>query len=286
MTQSRRSFLAALGAGAAGLAVGRDALAALVRDGYAPLPAKLDRIGIQVYTVRSLFSADPAGVIATLAKIGYKELEFAGYANKTPAEIAALLKANGLTAPSTHVGLATITPKLLDDAKIMGHQWVTAPSLPRGATATVDDWKKIADQFNTAGAQAKAAGLKFAFHNHNAEFRKIGDVVPLEVLIQNTDPALVDYEMDIHWVIAGGGDPIDLLTRYPTRFKMLHAKDSSGPPAYTQTDVGSGTTDFKKIFALAVKNGVKHVFVEADRPPVDPMTTATNSFNYLAKLEF
>jgi sugar phosphate isomerase/epimerase len=287
MSHNRRSFLATLGTAVAGVAIGNRALGALP-TAFAPAK-KLPRIGIQLYTVRRAFGADPADTIAKIAQLGYKEVEFAGYGGKTPAEIRDLLKQHGLTSPSTHLGLNVITAnpqKTFDDAKIVGHEWLTVPSLPGGPKATVDDWKRIAAQFNAAAGQAKAAGLKFAFHNHNAEFRKIGDVVPLDVLIQETDPSLVSFEMDIHWVVAGGADPIAYLTRFPNRFTMVHVKDSMGAAEnHRMVDVGAGTIDFKKIFVQADKNGIKHYFVEHDGP-ADPMASAKASYDYLSKLEF
>ncbi|MES2522420.1 MAG: sugar phosphate isomerase/epimerase [Gemmatimonadota bacterium] len=300
---NRREFLGKLAGTLAGLTIAPATLSAATACTAAANPrngtragtvagtagaTKLARVGIQLYTVRRDFTADPAATLAAIAAIGYKDVEFAGYGGKTAVEIRDLLKQHGLGSPSTHIGLNVIMAnpaKTFDDAKTIGHQWVTAPSLPSGAKATVDDWKRIADQFNAAGKEAKAAGLRFAFHNHNAEFRKIGDVVPMEVLLANTDPALVDYEMDLYWVVNGGGDPIDLLTRYRGRFRMLHAKDSAGAPDHKMVEVGAGTIDFKSILARATKDGIRNVFVEHDNPPA-PMGSARASYTYLSSLEF
>jgi sugar phosphate isomerase/epimerase len=175
--------------------------------------------------------------------------------------------------------------KAFDDAKALGQTWLTVPSLPSGPRATVDDWKRIAGQFNTAARQARAAGLRFAFHNHNAEFRKIGDVVPFDVLLDNTDPALVEYQLDIHWAVAGGADPLDYIRRYPKRFPMVHVKDSAGPPDHRQTELGQGSIPFAKIFAQAEQAGIKHWFIEHDSP-ADPMAFARNGYAYLSTLTF
>ncbi|HEY9225732.1 MAG TPA: sugar phosphate isomerase/epimerase [Gemmatimonadaceae bacterium] len=283
MLQNRRGFLSTLGGAAAGLAVRPGALGALV---WPERRTRLDKVGIQLYTLRRVAQTDLPGTLAQLGKIGYKEIEFAGYYNRPPTEVRDILKANGLTAPSTHVGVNVIeqTPdKLFEESRIVGHEWITVPSLPSGPKATVDDWKRIADQFNRAAAHVKEAGFRFAFHNHNAEFKKIGDAVPLEILIKETDPALVSYEMDIYWVVNGGGNPLDLIARYPGRFKMLHVKDSAGPPDHKMVEVGAGTIDFKTIFAKA--KGIEHYFVEHDQP-ADPIASATASFNYLNSLSF
>ncbi len=279
---TRRSFLGASAAAAVGLACGRRPISAL---GTAR-GNKLSRIGIQLYTVRRQASADLAGTLAQLAKIGYKEVEFAGYYNHPANEVRALLDNNGLTAPSAHIGLNLIEnspEKTFADAKIVGHEWITVPSLPSGKHETEDDWKRVAAQFNAAARQAKAAGFRFAFHNHNDIVRKTGDVLPIEILMKETDPALVSYEMDIYWVVNGGADPLDLLARYPGRFKLFHVKDAMPGPDRKMADVGAGSIDFKTIFARA--NGIEHYFVERD-DAADPLASAAASFGYLSKLEF
>ena len=280
--QTRRSFLGTAAVAAAGLACGRRSLGAL--DTAAG--NKISRIGIQLYTLRQAASADLAGTLARLAKIGYKELEFAGYYNHPATEVRALLDQNGLTAPSAHVGLNLIEnapEKTFADAKVVGHEWITVPSLPSGKRESVDDWTRLAAQFNAAATKAKAAGFRFAFHNHNDIIRKTGDVLPIDILMKETDPALVSYEMDIYWVVNGGADPLDLLARFPGRFKMFHVKDAMPGPEHRMADVGAGSIDFKTIFARA--KGIDHYFVEHDQP-ADPFASAAASFGYLSKLEF
>jgi sugar phosphate isomerase/epimerase len=281
MTQDRRTFLSTLG-----LAAVATRLPRLVGDGLVPRAAKLQRIGMELYTVRSLTAKDLAGTLAQLAKIGYKEVEFAGYQNHPAAEVRAMLDQDGLTAPSAHIDLGKIetdADATFADAKVVGHHWITVPSLPRGPRQTVDDWKQLAARFNAAGTKVNAAGFKLAFHNHNDVFRKAGDELPIDILMRETDPALVSYQMDVYWVVNGGGNPVELLKKYPGRFRMLHLKDSMGAPDHKMADVGSGTIDFKAILSQAT--GVENFFVEHDSPS-DPMASAAASFNYLSRLEF
>jgi sugar phosphate isomerase/epimerase len=286
--QNRRSFLAALGATAAGLAVGRRSADALVAPD-APRDAasgRISRVGLQLYTVRRLADKDLPGTLAQVARIGYKEVELAGLYNRSAAEVHDLLSTNGLTAPSTHVPLTAIerdSAKTFADAKTLGHQWITVPSLPQMKLDTVDDWKAVAKRFNAAGTQVKGGGFRFAYHNHNAELRNLGGgTTPLDVLASETDPSLVSFEMDLYWVVNGGGDPLSFLAKYPGRYKMLHVKDSSGPE-HKMVDVGAGQIDFKTIFAKA--KGVEHYFVEHDEA-ADPMASIAASYKYLANLEF
>jgi sugar phosphate isomerase/epimerase len=285
-TQNRRNFLAKLGAATAAIAAGgRVANAALASPEI--LRTKLDRIGIQLYTLRSLASKDLAGTLSQVAKIGYKEVEMAGYYNHSATEVRDLLKQNGLTAPSAHIALDQLESapaKTFSDAKTIGHEWITVPFLP-GKHDTVDEWKRIAAQFNKLAAQAKDAGFRFAYHNHNFEFKKAGDTVPLDILFKETDPALVSFEMDIYWVVNAGFNPLDLLAQHPGRIKMLHVKDSMGAPEHKMADVGAGTIDFKTIFARVKGKGIEHYFVERD-DPTDALASAAASYRYLANLNF
>jgi sugar phosphate isomerase/epimerase len=281
MSQDRRTFLSNLGAAAVVASLPR----ALVGS-FAPRTEKLRRIGIQLYTLRRQAAADLGGTLAQLAKIGYKEIEFAGYSGHSASEVRAMLDQNGLTAPSAHIALNLIeneADKTFADAKVVGHQWITVPSLPGGPKQTADDWKQVAARFNSAAAKVKTAGFRFAFHNHNDVFRRVGEELPIDILLRETDPSLVFYEMDIYWVVNGGGNPVELLSKHSGRFKMLHVKDSMGPPDHKMADVGAGTIDFKTIFAKA--KGIEHYFVEHDNAP-DPVASAGASFNYLSHLEF
>ena len=281
---TRRNFLATLGVAAFGIA-SRDAVAAT--EMLAPR-RKLKRIGLQLYTVRDLMKADLPRTLAKVAAIGYKEVEFAGYFGRTPAQIRALLRRHGLTSPSTHLpfdSLETSWQKQLDDAKAVGHHWATIASIPEEKRRTLDDWKRHAATFNRAAAQAKSAGLRFAYHNHDVELKAIDGTRPIEVLLKETDPSLVDFEMDLYWVVFGGGNPLDLFNQYPKRFALVHVKDSSGPPDKKIVDVGKGTIDFRSIFAQSDKAGIKHYFVEHDQP-TDPIATIRNSYNYLHALRF
>jgi sugar phosphate isomerase/epimerase len=284
MTLDRRTFLASIGSATA--AVIADNRIVSVLPGALAARKRLDRLGIQLYTVRGPASTDLVGTLAKLAEIGYKEVEFAGYYNHTAAEIRSVLQQYGLTAPSAHIAITALeneSQKTFDDARAIGHDWLTVPSLPNGAHDTIDDWKRVAANFNAVAARVRAAGFRFAYHNHNTELKKIGHVLPLDVLIEETDPTLVSFEMDIYWVVNGGGDPLALLARHPGRIKMLHVKDSLGLPDDKMADVGAGTIDFKTIFARA--NGIEHYFVEHDHP-ADAFASAKASFQYLANLEF
>jgi len=283
---TRRSFLATLGA--FGVAVCRPQGAASVLEKASR--RRLDRIGIQLYSVRTEMERDFPGTLARLAEIGYKEVEFAGYFGRSAADVRAILDRNGLSAPSTHIGFSGTGPdweKALDFAASVGHAFATVPWIDEKDRKTLADWHRHAADFNKAAERARAHGLRFAYHNHNFEFKPVEGAVPYDLLLRETDPALVSFEMDVYWVTEAGADPKAYLRQHSGRFVMLHLKDSAGPPKHEQVDVGKGTIDFASILRLGAeqKNPVEHVFVEHDQPP-QPLVFAKNSFDYLKSLEY
>lgn len=282
--QTRRTFLATLGAAALGIA-SRSAEAA---ETLLAQHRKLKKVGLQLYTVRDMMKADLPGTLRKVAAVGYKEVEFAGYFGRTPAQIRELLKKNGLTSPSSHIPIETLekdSVRAFADAKAIGHQWVTVPWIPEERRKTADSWKAITTLLNQLGPQAKAAGLRLAYHNHDFEFKTVDGIKPYDMMLSQTDPSLVDFEMDLYWVTFAGNDPLDYFNRFPKRFSLVHVKDSAGPPDNKMADVGKGKMDFRAIFAQGDKAGIKHYFVEHDQP-ADPMASIRNSYKYLHGLRF
>jgi sugar phosphate isomerase/epimerase len=249
--------------------------------------AKIDKIGIQLYTVRDQMKADFEGTLARIAQIGYKEVEFAGYFDRTPADVRAILERNGLSAPSTH--MMSDNPegwkKAVDLAKAVGHDYLVAPWIPQEKRMTLDGWKRIAEEFNRVGQVAKDAGIQFAYHNHDFEFPKMEGQIPYDVLLQSTDPKLVQLEIDLYWITKGGQDPLAYFARWPGRIPLVHVKDSMGGPEHKMVDVGQGKIEWKRIFAKRDQAGIRHFFVEHDQPP-QPFDDIAMSYTYLKNLEF
>jgi sugar phosphate isomerase/epimerase len=244
-------------------------------------------IGIQLYSVRREMDRDFEGTLGRLAAIGYKEVEFAGYFDREPEEVKAILRRHRLAAPSAHVPIELARqdwPGTLDAASIIGHRYVVVPWLPPEARRTLDDFRRIAAEFNRLGEEAKRSGIRFAYHNHDFEFSPLNGQLPYDVLLAETDPASVALELDLMWMIQGGQDPLTYFARYPGRFEMVHVKDSSGPPEYRPVDVGRGSIDFRPILARRQQAGIRHLFVEHDDPP-DPLAFARASYDYLKGLE-
>ena len=277
MTTDRRTFLETMSS---------VALAACI-PGAGHASARLDKIGLQLYTVRKAMQTDVEGTLARVAATGYKEVEFAGYFGKSPADIRAMLDRHGLSAPAVHVG--AIAPDQwrasLDAAATIGHRYVVVPWIPAEERATLDGWKRVAENYNRLGAEARAAGLQFAYHNHDFEFVPVEGRIPFDVLLESTDPQLVQLEIDLYWITKGGQDPLRYFQRWPGRIPLVHVKDSAGPPDHKMVDVGAGKIDFKKIFARREQAGIRHFFVEHDEPS-DLFGSIRASYEYLKRLEF
>jgi sugar phosphate isomerase/epimerase len=287
MTMDRRTFMGTMAAG----------WLALKNVGA----ASIQRLGVQLYTVRDDLGKDFEGTLAKIAGIGFKEVEFAGYFNHTPQQVRDVLAKNGLTSPSAHVDYGSLTKdwdKVLDTAKTIGHQYVIVAWLDESLRKEPDIWKKTAERFNRAGEAAKAAGLQFAYHNHNFEFAPAGGKLPYDMLLESCDPKLVKMEMDLCWITAAGKDPLDYFRRYPGRFPLVHVKGLSKKPDLTNgmapidkvlptiTDVGTNDIiDWPRIFAHAREAGIEHYFIEHDVPKA-PFESLKRSYDYVSGLKF
>jgi sugar phosphate isomerase/epimerase len=251
------------------------------------MPRRIDRVGVQLYTIRDALTRDLDGSLARVAAIGYQEVELAGYRGHSVSDFKAALDRHGLAAPSTHIAMERVRdelPKVLDEAHLLGHQFVVCPNIA-DEKAGLDGYRQAADVLNRAGEIAKKSGITIGYHNHGTELASIGGVRPYDVMLDRTDPALVVMEMDIYWMVTGGGDPLAYFAKYPGRFRMVHVKDMDGTPAHKMTDVGKGVINWKEIFAQSREAGIEHYFVEHDEAPV-PFASIAASYEYLRQLEF
>ena len=276
--------------------------AALATAPFASVPAFAQRrvpLGLQLYTVRADLAKDYEGTMKKLKDIGIRHVQAnLTMAGKTSAEQRKLYDSMGMVWESIHAGgdgLRAGLQATVDEAKGAGIKNITCsfPLYPLDraqimAGPTVDDWKRNADAFNKAGAACKAAGMSFGYHNHNIEFRKIGEVVPYDLLLKETDPSLVQMEMDIGWVKAAGADPVAYLTKYPGRYYSLHIKDlkNQGIPnnnmKMISAIIGKGIIDWKAVLAAAHKTKVERAFLEIEEP-YDPsaLEMVKQSFDFM-----
>lgn len=283
MNCDRREFIAAAGAGALALtlpAVGAACRPPLLRAD------QLGDIGVQLYTVRTLLASDFDGTLAQVAKIGYKEVEFAGYYDRKPAALRRQLDGLGLAAPSAHIGLDALGDnwsRTLDDAEALGHDYLVVAWLDAKDRATLDALRETIEKFNKAGAEATKRGIGFAYHNHDFEFTPVEGRMPYDVLLAECDPENVKFEMDLYWITKGGQDPVAYFEKYPGRFPMVHVKDMAA--GQRMVSVGQGQIDWARIFSKREDAGIQHFFVEHDEP-TDPMASIAESYRYLRALRF
>ena len=260
-------------------------LGQLDRLGVSP-PRRLGTLGVQLYTVRESMRRDVEGTLARVRNIGYREVEFAGYFDRTPRQLTAALGNNGLAAPAAHVPIEALTAQLDDTIGVaaeVGHRWLVLPWIDQ-QDRTPEGYDRIADVLNAAGERAARSGVRVAYHNHDFDLHPwAGGIIPLERLIGRLDRRFADVELDLYWVTKGGADPKWWLDRFPGRFPMVHVKDAGPAPAFHMEDVGAGVMDWRGIFALRERAGMKHYFIEHDEP-VEPWASITASYRYLSRL--
>lgn len=277
-------------------------------------------VGVQLYSVAKELAADLDGTLAALSTIGYRTVELAGYAGKTPQELRASLDRAGLRCTSAHVPAKPFypAPRTLDDdpallaeeAHILGFDtvimplFITPPHLPlklepgqdlkkmaNGIVArmTADDWRRVADYMNSKGAALKSLGLRFGFHNHSSEFGRVDDRMILDLLIAETDPAFVSFQLDCGWAAAAGVDPADYISRHRGRVSALHLKDVAATNMpnvlfdMDPADIGRGIIDWPKLLGAARTAGIDRFFVEQEAPYTRPaLDSLRDNFAYLA----
>lgn len=312
---SRRGLLA----GAAAL-TGAATLPAVPRAASTPLGLP---IGLQLYSVKDEIERDIEKTLRAVAAIGYRSVQSNLTQGSWDAKrISALLNSLGVEWRSCHTSLPEVQAKgeaLFAECRDLGIERVisaapfardmsrfkTLPAdhpmvkkygpmaasfLDMVVNLDLDDWKWNAEQLNKYGEMAKRAGVTFGYHNHSFEFKKFGEIVAYDELLRLTDPQLVTMELDCGWMVSAGRDPVDYLTRHASRYSLLHIKDlKKGVPAGEEirtTEIGSGSIDWKRIFAAAGKAGIKGYYVELE-PPYErpPLESAKLSFDYLARLQ-
>lgn len=248
------------------------AVAASGTAAAADAPARV--AGIQLYTVRDSMAEDVATTLKAIAGIGYREVEFAGYFDHSPAEIRRMLDDLGLVSPSAHVNAETVEEDpapFVDAASEVGHDYLTIAWIQPENRQTIDDYKRWADVANRLGEACSRAGMRAAYHNHEFEFQALQGVEPFELLLAETDPELVYFELDFFWARFADQGVLDVIGRAPERFVMSHIKDMDA--GRNMVSVGAGTIDFAAILADPVADSIRHCFVEHDNPE-DPFRSA------------
>jgi len=231
-------------------------------------PRPSGKTGLALYTIRDAMSKDPAAALAEAAAIGYNWVEAADHNNGkfyglTPREFGKLVRKTGMTALSSHSALRPENyEKMIEEVAEADMKYVILPSLPDEWNSSIDGFQRAADFFNKAGKRCRKEGVQFGFHNHQTEFNVINGRVPYDVLLENTDPSLVIFQVDLAWITSAGKDPIYYFKKYPGRFELWHMKDLT--PEKPDATLGEGIIDFKPILAEAKTAGMKYWFLEQD----------------------
>ena len=247
-------------------------------------------IGLQLYTLRDIIGKDPKDVLTKVASFGYKELETYGYAegkifDMDFTEFNEFVKGLGMSVVSGHYGLDKIKgdtwQKAVEDAKKNGQKYMVVPYIDESERKTLDNYKKICADLNAAGEVCNKNGVRFGYHNHAFEFETVDGQIPFDVMLKELDPKNVGMEMDIFWVVNAGQDPLQYFAKYPGRFEQWHVKDMDKNDRTKNADIGTGSIDYKAIFAQAKLSGMKHWYVEQETYPGDPIDSVAASAKFL-----
>jgi sugar phosphate isomerase/epimerase len=257
-----------------------------------------DAISIQLYTMRELMDADLEAVFAGLAALGYRRVEQAGLHGRTAPEFRRLLDKYALRASSGHQSIypyhASRWRESIETAVILGQQYMVEPLPAFVASGLVTPivppslvWGDYAQQLNKAAEQASYYGIKVGYHNHNPEFLPLPDDpsrTGYDILLAETDPDLVHFELDLYWSWAGEKDPVELLQEHPGRFRQFHVKDMDANGGITAP--GTGVIDFARIFKAAADLGIGEYTIEQDNAGQDAMESARLGYELLRTIRF
>ncbi len=302
MNYKRRKFIQIAGAAATGSLVlpqwackesGQQAATEAVAEAAAQ--PSLSKFGLQLYTLRDDMPKDPKGILKQVASFGYAQIE--GYEHNeqgmfwgmSPANFKGYLDELGMEMIASHCNMPQDFEVKAAQAAEVGMKYLICPWI--GPQKSMDAWKKVADDFNAYGEVCRKNGIRFAYHNHGYSFKEMEGVIPQDYLFENTDPATVDYELDLYWVVTGGAEPAAYLEKYGDRIHLCHVKDRmKGAPAEEENascDVGTGSIDYAKLLGIAAKQGMKYYIVEQERyDNSTPLKSAEAGAAYMRQLVF
>jgi len=244
--------------------------------------------GLQLYTLRDLMSVNPRKTLEYVAKVGYKELETAGYSEGKmygldPSEFHAIVTDLGMTMVSGHISFKDLKSdwgRVLQMLEDTGQKYVVLPYLEENER-NLEIYHEVIELLNEKSAELRQLNKVMAYHNHAFEFESIDGVVPMELLLKETDAEVVDFELDIYWAVKAGASVLDLFKKYKNRFSLWHVKDMN--LAGNFTEVGNGVIDFQEIFDQSQEAGMQHFFIEQDQS-VNPEKSIATSFQNLQGL--
>ncbi len=247
-------------------------------------------IGLQLYSLRNEIGEDLEGSLKKIAAIGYKKLEAAGYKDgkfygMAPADFSSLVNDLGMELCSSHLTFSDDEiGTVLNAHKQAGIQYLVWPWVNKNERTGPADYTADAEKYNLIGKMCTDNGMRFGYHNHDFEFHPLQGKIPYDVLLENTDPALVMMEIDLYWITYAGKDPMKYFEKYPGRFELWHVKDMASGEAMEMTEVGSGIIDYAALFEAAGLAGMKEFFVEQDTIKGDGFESVKQSFDHLQSI--
>ena len=247
----------------------------------------MEKIGLQLYSIKELTNQDFLGTLEKVSKIGYDGVEFAGYFNTPAKDLKKALDSFGLKAAGSHVGIDLIMENLdavIDYSLEIGDPYIICPGLPEHLRNSADAWKKLADMFNKYGEKCKKNNIQFSYHNHAFEFEKFDGKFGLDILLENSDPDLVHLELDTFWVEYCGLRSVDFIEKYKERCSILHIKDMKSLDQKVNTEIGKGIMDFNEITSLGKKYNVKWYTVEQEEFEIPQLQSIEESLKYLKSI--
>lgn len=244
-------------------------------------------IALQLYSVRNLAALDLIDTLRSVAELGYPGVEFAGYYGVPVKEIRGALDQYGLKAVGAHVPYARFDTEIelvLDELHTLGCTHAQVPWLaPEQRPTTIEQATSLAVNLNAWGARTRDAGVRLGYHNHDFEFKKAGDQTIFDLLVELTDPSLVDFEIDLGWVHFAGFDPEATMRQVAGRIPLVHVKDIAAGSDFGAVPVGEGTLDWTALLATAKACGAEWFIVEQDNP-ADPIADVGRSYTNLEAL--
>lgn len=226
-------------------------------------------IALQLYTVRSHTARNMLPTLRSLAAMGYRVVELAGYGNATPREIRTALDELGMHAIGAHVPLDSLAEhpqQILTDMQILGCRYVVIPWVPESKRSTITQVQNLAEEFNHFAMLLHDEGMEFAYHNHAFEFTRLGHTTIWNLLAEQTDPDLVRFELDIYWARYAGVEPLDLLEQHRERIPLLHLKDMTADHTRADVPIGLGTVPWKQLLIACNEGSERWLIIEQDHP--------------------
>ena len=283
----RRTFVHTLGAALLGPA----AAACAMPHGPADPGRRINRIGVQLYTLRDAAKIDLDRTLADIAAIGFVEVEMLMSLKNfghSPTEVRAMLDKHGLRAPSTHCGTETLdnVDAFVDEAKILGHQYLILADVPSSGRQSLATFAAFADRLNRAGEAARKHDLWIAWHDEADDFKSFGGQQGYDALVARLDPSLVRLQLDTGNAAVGGRDPLDLMKRYGDRYYSFHIKDAPSIPAEHDVELGKGVVNLAAILGMVKSLDDRHFYIEQETYPGTPLDSVKRDYVYLSALRF